>query len=216
MISEDNRQTGGLIRKTRKGRENNGGTNEETTGKIPVQEKKIRQRAFDMDYFLKPAKTFIRVFFVAAIASLLFSCDRNLVFEEYREIKNYEWNKTDTLTFSTQIKDTLEAYNLIVKIRNGENYPYRNVYLFLTTIFPDGKRALDTLDFQFYEENGNPLGKCSGDICNNSFLLSRGVHFDQAGIYRFQFNHAMRSQDGKLPYIMNFGLRIETDQQQEN
>ncbi len=169
-----------------------------------------------MDYFLKPAKTFIRVFFVAAIASLLFSCDRNLVFEEYREIKNYEWNKTDTLTFSTQIKDTLEAYNLIVKIRNGENYPYRNVYLFLTTIFPDGKRALDTLDFQFYEENGNPLGKCSGDICNNSFLLSRGVHFDQAGIYRFQFNHAMRSQDGKLPYIMNFGLRIETDQQQEN
>jgi gliding motility-associated lipoprotein GldH len=184
--------------------------------KIPILERKIPRRAIDMTCFLKPAKRFIALFFAALCSFFLFSCDRTRVFEEYREIKDYEWNKTDTLSFSAPITDTLDTYNLIVKIRNGENYPYRNVYLFLTTVFPDGKKSLDTLDFQFYEENGQPLGKCSGDICNNSFLLSRGVHFDQAGIYRFQFNHAMRSQDGKLPYIMNFGLRIETDQQQEN
>ncbi len=184
--------------------------------KIPVREKKTLLPALNMQCFLKPGNRLAHVFLVALCVLFFFSCDRSRIFEEYREIKNYEWNKTDTISFNAEIIDTVETYNLIVKIRNGENYPYRNIYLFLTSVFPDGKKALDTLDFQFYEENGNPLGKCSGDICNNSFLLSEGVHFDQAGIYRFQFNHAMRRDDGKLPFVMNFGLRIETDQQQEN
>ena len=185
-------------------------------GTIPAREKKTLLQAINMQCFLKPGNRLAHVFLVALCVLFFFSCDRSRIFEEYREIKNYEWNKTDTISFDAEIIDTVETYNLIVKIRNGENYPYRNIYLFLTTVFPDGKMALDTLDFQFYEENGNPLGKCSGDICNNSFLLSEGVHFDQAGIYRFQFNHAMRRDDGKLPFVMNFGLRIETDQQQEN
>ncbi len=155
------------------------------------------------------------VFLPASAALLLQSCDNIRIYEEFREIDKYEWNKFDTLSFTPEIKDTNEAYNLIVKVRNGENYPYRNLYVFLTTTFPDGQLAVDTLEFQFYEENGTPLGKCSGDICNNTFLLSQRVHFDQAGTYRFQFNHAMRREDGVLPYIMNFGLRIETYQESE-
>ena len=119
---------------------------------------KIPRRVLNMQFFSEPANRHIQVLFLVSCALFLFSCDRNRVFEEYREIENYEWNKTDTLAFNTEITDTLQEYNLIVKIRNGENYPYRNIYLFLTTVFPDGKKSLDTLDFQFYEENGNALG----------------------------------------------------------
>lgn len=136
-------------------------------------------------------------------------CDRNRVYEEYREIPGYNWNRADTVSFDTEIKDTNEAYNLVLNIRNGENYPYRNLYLFLSTGYPDGRKSLDTLEFQFYEENGKALGKCSGDICNNSFLLSENVRFDQAGKYRFAFVHGMRRDDQVLPYVMDIGLRIE-------
>lgn len=142
----------------------------------------------------------------------LYGCDRNRVYEEYREIPDYRWNRADTVSFDTEIKDTNEAYNLVLNIRNGENYPYRNLYLFLNTGYPDGRQSLDTLEFRFYEENGTPLGKCSGDICNNSFLLSENIRFDQAGKYRFSFVHGMRRDDQILPYVMDIGLRIEKHQ----
>jgi len=154
----------------------------------------------------------------AGLLGVLFlpGCDKNRVYEEYHEIPGYNWNRADTVSFHTEIKDTNEAYNLILNVRNGENYPYRNLYLFLTTTYPDGRASLDTLEFYFYEENGKPLGKCSGDICNNSYLLSEGVRFDQAGKYSFGFVHAMRRDDQILPYIMDLGLRIEKYRQPEN
>lgn len=147
----------------------------------------------------------------AALLAVLFlcGCDGNRVYEEYHEVPNYQWNRADTISFDTEIQDTNQAYNLILNIRNGENYPYRNLYLFLTTAYPDGRLSLDTLEFNFYEESGKPLGKCSGDICNNTFLLSENVRFDQAGKYRFGFVHGMRRDDQILPYVMDLGLRIE-------
>lgn len=144
-----------------------------------------------------------------SVILLLWGCDPGRVYEEYREIPEYRWNRADTVSFDTEIKDTTQAYNLILNIRNGENYPYRNLYLFLTTDYPDGRLSLDTLEFSFYEENGKALGKCSGDICNNTFLLSENVRFDQAGKYRFRFVHGMRREDHVLPYIMDLGLRME-------
>lgn len=150
---------------------------------------------------------------MAIFAFVLAGCDQNRVFEEYHEIGGYTWNKADTVAFVTDIKDTNQAYNLILHIRNGENYPYRNLYLFLDLLYPDGRYSLDTLEFYFYEETGKPLGKCSGDICNNSFMIRRNVHFDQAGKYIFRFVHGMRREDGILPYLMNVGLRIEKNEQ---
>lgn len=153
----------------------------------------------------------LKLFIIPAMlmAGFLAGCDKNRIFEEFKEIPEYKWDKKDTIGFETEIKDTNLAYNMILNVRNGENYPYRNLFLFLHTGYPDGRIAQDTLEFYFYEEAGRPLGKCSGDICNNSFLLSENVRFDQAGNYSFKFVHGMRREDGILPYIMNLGLRIE-------
>lgn len=143
------------------------------------------------------------------LLGILYGCDKNRVYEEFHEIPKYMWNKTDSVSFDTEISDTTQAYNMVLHIRNGENYPYRNLYLFLTTGYPDGRISKDTLEFYFYEENGKPLGKCSGDICNNSFLIQKNVRFDQAGKYTFTFTHGMRREDGVLPYLMDVGLRLE-------
>lgn len=153
----------------------------------------------------------LKLFIIPAMlmAGFLAGCDKNRIFEEFKEIPEYKWDKKDTIGFKTEIKDTNLAYNMILNVRNGENYPYRNLFLFLHTGYPDGRISQDTMEFYFYEEAGRPLGKCSGDICNNSFLLSENVRFDQAGNYSFKFVHGMRREDGILPYIMNLGLRIE-------
>lgn len=156
-----------------------------------------------------PIYTVSLTLWVGLLGIFLCGCDGNRVFEEYHEIPGYMWNQNDTVGFDTEIKDTVTAYNLILHVRNGENYPYRNLYLFLQTGYPDGRHSVDTLEFYFYEETGKSLGKCSGDICNNSFLIQKNVRFDQAGKYRFGFSHGMRREDGILPYIMDIGLRLE-------
>lgn len=147
---------------------------------------------------------------------LVAGCDKNRVYEEFRDIKEYTWNPQDTLAFQPEISDTGQAYNLVLHVRNGENYPYRNLYLFLHTGYPDGRFSDDTLEVNFYQEDGTPLGKCSGDICNNTFLLAEQVKFDQAGKYSFNFTHIMRTENNTLPYIMNLGFRIEKAQKAQS
>lgn len=139
----------------------------------------------------------------------LWSCDKNRVYEQYQNIPNGVWATNEPVGFDIEVEDTTQLYNLIVNIRNTENYPYRNLYLFMKTTFPDGDFAVDTLEFYLMDEKGKSYGKCARSICNCRFMIDHDVRFPKAGIYRFELKQAMRTEDGNLPEIRNVGMRLE-------
>lgn len=147
---------------------------------------------------------------IILITALIFSaCDNQRVFDTYEEIPGYTWNNSHPVVFKVNIPDTSQRCRVILNINNSTEYPYRNIYMFMDTTYPDGSKSRDTLEYYFNDESGKPLGKCSDDICENHFLLKEGVKFEEKGEYEFRFSHAMRSADGNLPHILNLGLRIE-------
>jgi len=140
---------------------------------------------------------------------LLWSCDKTRIYEKYQEIPNGVWASDQPVAFDIEVEDTTQACNLIVNVRNSEEYPYRNLYLFMTTTFPDGTFAVDTLEFLLLDEKGKPYGNCGGKLCNSPFMIDHDVKFPMAGIYRFELKQAMRTPDGTLPHIRNIGMRLE-------
>jgi gliding motility-associated lipoprotein GldH len=135
------------------------------------------------------------------------SCDSNRVFEEHIPLKNGIWNVKKNLQFQVTISDLLTRYNVYLNVRNGPEYPYSNLFLFMNTIFPDGHIARDTIELTLADYDGRWLGSGMGSVKFSRFLFREDVGFIQAGSYRFILQQAMRVNE--LNGIHDIGLRIE-------
>lgn len=148
-----------------------------------------------------------RYAFLIAASLILFSCIRNVVYTESTTMKEKTWKLNDIPVFSIPIKDTVTSNNIYFVLRTGSSYPYRNIYLFVTTSSPDNKRITDTLQYQLADEKGNWYGKGFGDIHELKLPYKSGIFFPVAGFYQISIQHGMRIED--LKGVYDIGIRIE-------
>ncbi|UCG28683.1 MAG: gliding motility lipoprotein GldH [Bacteroidales bacterium] len=141
------------------------------------------------------------------ILVLLTSCDPNRVFEENKTIPDHTWKWDNVLNFNVEIADTVNPHNIFVNIRNGGQYQYSNLYLFIKTISPSGQWIRDTVECILADEKGRWLGNGLGDIYEIRIPYKINVRFPYTGIYTFEFEQAMRIED--LNHIFDVGLRVE-------
>ena len=146
--------------------------------------------------------------------SLLTACDKNIVYSNYQRLEEEKgWAAKNWLRFETELKDTNQLYNVYINVRNAENYPYKNLFLFLHTSYPDGKSSVDTIECVLADEQGHWLGKGLGDLYDNQILFKKNAHFKKPGKYVFAFEQAMRygnkNQIDPLFQIMDMGISIE-------
>jgi len=136
----------------------------------------------------------------------LYSCNTGTIFSENRLIKNEKWNSKDTLKFIFQVEDTLSAYELLVNIRNTTDYKYSNFFLFIHILFPDQKRADDTLECMLTDDMGKWLGKGHGKIKDNRILYRKNILFPRKGMYKVLIVHGMREEN--LRGISDIGFMV--------
>jgi len=135
------------------------------------------------------------------------SCDSKRFFEENKSIPNGTWNANEKIRIDVPVKDTVSGYNFFLNVRNGGDYPFSNLYIFIHTTTPDGKTAADTLECQLASLDGKWLGSGIGNLKFNRFFFQEDMHFHKAGIYHFELEQAMRVKS--LTGIHDIGIRIE-------
>ena len=145
--------------------------------------------------------------FVLSLGLFITSCDGNRVFEENVAIKNNQWDIKQIVKLEVPISDNLSKNDLYINVRNGGNYNYSNLFLFITTSMPNGKKLTDTLECVLADESGKWLGKGTGQIIDNRIPFKRNVVFPDTGKYTIEIEQAMRME--LLPEIYDIGLRIE-------
>jgi gliding motility-associated lipoprotein GldH len=148
-----------------------------------------------------------KIFFLAIISFALGSCDRNRVYEEYVEIPDNVWDVNNKVKFEVDITDTSSLYNIYINFRHADGYMARNIFMFVTTTYMDGKSEVDTVEILLADETGKWMGDGLGDIWDNQKLFKSGVRFQQAGKYIYELEHAMRIE--QVPLVMDVGLRVE-------
>jgi gliding motility-associated lipoprotein GldH len=145
--------------------------------------------------------------FLAILISTLSSCDNKAIYDNTKSIKDNVWNVDDPVIFKVPVKDTLAVYNFYLNIRHTTDYRFANIYFFVTSIYPDGHEARDTVECILADRQGKWFGKGISNIRDDQILLRRGLRFPEAGTYTFEFEQAMREKE--LPGIKDIGLRIE-------
>jgi gliding motility-associated lipoprotein GldH len=145
--------------------------------------------------------------FIMTSLLLLLSCNNKVVYTNSRVFAEETWKLMDISTFKVPITDTVNSNNVIFTIRNGASYPFRNIYLFVTTTSPDGKKITDTLQYNLADEKGKWYGRGFGDIHELNLPYKSNVYFPLKGTYEFKIQHGMRIEN--LKGVYDFGLRIE-------
>lgn len=138
------------------------------------------------------------------------SCDSNRYFEQNQEIKNEKWVYNEAKNFSFEMMDTTSLFNFYINLRNTNDYPFANLYVFINSQFPDGEIARDTIELQLAELNGKWLGSGNGRYKYNQFILRKGMRFVQTGTYHFSIEQGMRKDT--LVGISDVGIRLEYEQ----
>lgn len=141
------------------------------------------------------------------LSTLFFSCNKNVVFSEYKKLPEEGWSISNKLSYDVTIDDNTKYHNVFLTVRHADAYPYSNLYVFLTTTYPDGKVSKDTLECILANKKGEWQGDGAGDLWDNKIPLKKNLRFPQKGKYNFTFEHGMRSDP--LPLILDFGMIVE-------
>lgn len=137
----------------------------------------------------------------------LFSCSENVLVDTNTEFEDKSWNLNDAFVTKFDVQDTVNNYNFFVTLRNTEDYPYQNLFVFLTTTFPNGKTKLDTINCPLANMQGKWLGKGFGGVYDNRILYMARKRFPLNGAYTIKIEQAMREED--LIGVLDVGVRIE-------
>jgi len=152
--------------------------------------------------FMSKQSTYISLFFILLAAS----CQFQDVYNDMEKLGHGKWHMDQPVVFRVNSADSLVPLDFFLQLRNNNEYPYNNLYLFLLTEFPDGRNYTDTIECLLAQPDGKWYGKRIGSVYENSFLIKKNVLLPRAGLYTFSLKHAMRHED--LVGITAAGLRI--------
>jgi len=151
---------------------------------------------------------------ISLIILCLVSCDSKRIYDSYISVSNQSWEKENTISFSFSIKDTIKQRDLFINVRNNNNYAYSNLFLITELSFPNGKKIVDTLEYEMTDVLGKFLGVGLTEIKENKLFYKENVVFPNSGDYKVSISQAMRKNgetDGvkTLDGITEVGFRIE-------
>ncbi|MGZ3883275.1 MAG: gliding motility lipoprotein GldH [Bacteroidia bacterium] len=144
---------------------------------------------------------------VLLLCLLLLGCSNHVEYSKYQTFEKNEWYVKNKAVFEIDVTDGQALHDVNLMIRHAEAYPYSNLFLFLTTKYPDGKEITDTLECILANTKGEWLGNGAGDLFDLTVPLKKNVRFPMTGKYVFTFEQAMRTDP--LPMIMDFGMELK-------
>lgn len=115
---------------------------------------------------------------------------------------NSIWNSEKVLEIPFTITQP-GSKDLVLVVRNNEDYPYHNLFLFLE--IPNITRR-DTLQYRLSEPNGNWVGKGYGPTKEALFGYKKKLIFPKSGTYTLKIAHGMRKKT--LVGIEDIGIWI--------
>lgn len=151
---------------------------------------------------------------ISLIILCLISCDSKRIYDSYVSISNQSWEKENTISFSFTVRDTIEQRNLFINIRNNNSFAFSNLFLITELNFPNGKKIVDTLEYEMTDVSGRFLGSGLTEIKENKLFYKENVVFPNLGDYNLSISQAMRKNGETagikaLDGITEVGFRIE-------
>lgn len=102
------------------------------------------------------------------------------------------WSDADPATFIFAVTDTSQRYDLLLDVAHRTEYRWQNLYVRITTEFPDDPAKTDILSLELSDGRGGWAGRCRREHCRITIPLQERVRFPAPGSYSLTFEPWMR------------------------
>ena len=133
------------------------------------------------------------------------SCSRNEFFFKYHSFANAEWDQNNPVVFDVKIDDNSQPYDVLIELRNNNDYPFSNIWLFIDYKTPAGHNRTDTIGVDLADIYGKWYGE-GLSLYNLSIPYETSVFFPDTGRYIYSIYQGMR--DNPLKGISDIGLKV--------
>lgn len=154
---------------------------------------------------LLQSKTIKRISLLLSIGFILISCKYNVLYDQYQIIENTVWDKNKEYYFTFHVEKIDIPYDITLEIRNNNQYPYQNLWLFCGEERPVGALKRDTIECVLADDYGKWYGQ-GISLFHLSIPLKTNYYFTHKGQYTFSFRQGMRND--QLKGIQELGLKV--------
>ncbi len=146
----------------------------------------------------------LRTAAVMLFAVVLMGCQR-VVYSDCRTISD-GWDKDSVFSFVFDIDDANVLYKTSIIVRNTDEYPNQNIWLFVDEVSPAGDVQRDTLQYFLADDLGRWRGSGIGSIYECECIYQPQQKFHKAGQYTLRITQGMRQSP--LKGICEVGVKI--------
>ncbi|MDR0506898.1 MAG: gliding motility lipoprotein GldH [Dysgonamonadaceae bacterium] len=137
------------------------------------------------------------------------ACSQKEAFFEFHSFPESEWLRSDVVNFQFKPEDISLKYDIFLEIRNNNKYPFRNIWLFVDVIAPDGKQRSDTVNIELADVYGKWHGR-GISLFSCSVPYETDVQYLYSGTYTYAIRQGMREET--LNGISDIGLSVKAKQ----
>jgi len=148
------------------------------------------------------------IFILVAVLSFC-ACSGKTVFSEYQPLPREGWHADSALCFGFAAPDTISPYDVIISIRHTQQYPYQNMWLFISgnrTAVTGHLSSRDTIEFFLADDRGRWLGNGYGNLREMPVLYMHNHIFRSTDTLSLCIEQAMR--ENTLRGISDVGVKI--------
>ena len=140
------------------------------------------------------------------LCTLLAACGPTYLFESKQDIPGGQWAYADTLNFQFEVRDTASRYDFFLDFDYDQDFAFQNIYLKLSTQYPNGKRLSKLRSFDLFDTQGKALGTGSGARHQLRASLQDNAFFNQPGLHTVTVEQYTRRDP--LPSVRAVGLAV--------
>ena len=149
--------------------------------------------------------TRLNLLLIVLLLFLATACTSKEVFSEFHSFSESVWTRSEKVNFEVSIPDSTQQYDVFLEIRNNNNYPFRNLWLFVDITTPDGKQRKDTVNAELADVYGKWHGK-GISLYSFSFAYESNIQYPDTGTYTYSVAQGMRIDS--LNGISDIGLTV--------
>ena len=142
--------------------------------------------------------------FICLILSIT-ACGERPLYGSDQEVDG-SWKYSDSLLFKLPAADTNSVHDLILEIEHNKEYPFQNLYVNITTLFPSGKVERNKLNIDLADKAGKWYGECGSKECELEVLMLSQFRFSESGTYSLIMEQYTRTPS--LEGIHELSLRL--------
>lgn len=142
-----------------------------------------------------------------AFIIFLTACSVVPVIDQWKNLENNNWNRSQKVKIPVTISDSDHYYNIAVNLRVTNDYKYSNLWMKLHIKDPQGKLSSEQIMLNLADHRGKWTGHNLGNIVSFRLPVIKDKVFNRAGIYNFYLEQYMR--DSVLKEVVSAGVQLE-------